>query len=117
MPGSTAETRYGRRGGGWLPKQAAHPSTPARDGDPTCRVCDRPYSSHTAGPCPCCGLPLEHHTPEDVAGCWDGRARMAAARRAALDTPGSRIDDLGQVVPVAPTLDAVDVEALDRAGL
>lgn len=55
----------------------------------------------TSSPCPAATLGADHctcePTPEDLADVWQGRARMAAARRAA----GAR-------------LDAYDRQALDR---
>lgn len=99
MPGSTAETMFGRRGGGWLPKTTAHepPAPPRPTTDPDCRTCGAPYSAHTGRLCRACNTPIEHHTPEYEAACWEGRARMAAAKIAAGGEPN-----------------AVDTEALER---
>lgn len=83
MPGSTAETVHGRRGGGWLPKTtkpAAAPK-PARTPDPTCTICDRPYSAHSGRLCLAYNCPEEHHTDQESETCWEGRGRMARARR------------------------------------
>lgn len=100
MPAHPAAAVHGNRGGGWLPtKPARAPAAPKREADPTCAVCGARCSAHTAGDCPVCRLPLEHHDTARTAGCWAGRARMARARQAAgLD------------------LDATDLEALRRAG-
>lgn len=66
------------------------------DRDCTTAGCGRKVSAHGA-PCPLCGRAPEHHADGDVAIEWEGRARVAAARRAA----GS-------------PLDALDMEALER---
>lgn len=98
MPGSVAETVYGRRGGGWAPaKPTAPPVPPKPVADRRCGVCALALSEHTAGECRVCRAALEHHDQGD-GDCWAGRARMAAARRSA----GVELDD-------------VDREALRRA--
>lgn len=53
--------------------------------EPRCKVegCGLSYSLHTKGPCPWCGAPVEHHTPERTEQCRAGKARMARAREAA----------------------------------
>lgn len=99
MPAHPAALVHGNRGGGWIPPKSARPAAaPKQEADPTCGVCGRRYSAHSGDLCPVCRHPVEHHDPAATAACWAGRARMAAARRAAgLD------------------LNAVDVEALERA--
>lgn len=89
-PGSVAETVYGRQGGGWAPKPAA--DTPAKPKDPAdrwCRICldlDHPanvkIANHPTDLCRACGGYLCHHQGDDEQLCWEGRARMAAAKRA-----------------------------------
>lgn len=60
--------------------------------EPKCTVCGAFYSAHTAGPCPWCGLSIEHHglrgrsggtTEGQPADCKAGKARMARARQLA----------------------------------
>lgn len=115
MPGSVAETVHGRRGGGWLPKPAR--SSPERPrGDRACTVCGLALSAHSGEVCPPCGRPLEHHGPGEVDECWAGRARMAAALVAAASDV-VWVDSLGRERLLVPALDAVDLEALERAAL
>lgn len=118
MPGSVAETLYGRRGGGWAPAPAPAPA-PAREPvepksktDPMCS-CGRSYSAHSGDLCPVCRRPVEHHGPGELDAEWAGRARMARARAAALDDTGHHgtVNGAGILAP----LDAVDLEALERA--
>jgi hypothetical protein len=100
-----AETRYGRRGGGWLPAPPAapaeapqqrrpldltrrsHPSAIAVDRahrrTPTCPA-HKPKSKRTED-CTCTA------DPADLAAIWAGRARMARARTAA-GRPLDRLD-------------------------
>lgn len=119
MTSSVAETRYGRRGGGWLPTGAtpgAPPPTPAttarrshvRDTSPdtiarnrahadprrargTCPADPTGRQKRGGGPCACTP------DPADLADVWAGRARMAWARH-----------DAGQ------PLDAHDEQAIAR---
>jgi len=55
----------------------------AASGDPTCKVktCGRPYSEHSGKVCLACYAPIEHHDKAGEEECWEGRARMAKARR------------------------------------
>jgi hypothetical protein len=136
MPGSAAETLYGRRGGGWAPAPAREPVAPlpvpvddrctAPDcdarakgvgvfcalHDTVCRDCDARYGAHTGDLCPVCRRPVEHHAAGELDAEWAGRARMARARAAALDEAGHRgsVNGAGILAP----LDAVDLEALAR---
>lgn len=68
-------------------------------GDPRCKVrgCELTYSQHSGNICPACFVPIEHHDAASQKECWDNRARMAAARRAA-----------------GLELNAADVEALKK---
>lgn len=93
-----SDVRYGRQGGQFVPPAA--PVTPAptpAKSEGTCSVCGLARGAHSGRVCPPCGMPVEHHDAERTAACWEGRARMAAARRAA-----------------GLPLDAVDVEAIAR---
>ena len=99
MPGSLAETVYGRQGGGWLPKETKPRSDAQPVADRDCRTCGLAVSAHTRTLCRSCSAPIEHHTAEYAAECWAGRARMADAKRHA----GGHLND-------------VDIEALRRAG-
>lgn len=115
MPGSVAETIYGRRGGGWAPTRAARePAAAKPKTDPTCS-CGRTYSAHSGDLCPVCRRPVEHHAPGELDAEWAGRARMARARAAAL----AEVAHVGLVngAGVLAPLDVVDVEALDRVGV
>jgi hypothetical protein len=100
---TVAETRYGRRGGGWLPAPPAAPAeapqprppldlsgqfhpraiaaTRAHQRTPTCPA----RKSKGREPCTCVPDPV------DIAEIWAGRARMARARRAA-GIPLDRLD-------------------------
>lgn len=82
MTTSTADLRYGRRGGRWAPQPAAAPARPAKPR--TVGTYDWRHRSHPdviaddrarqRGGAP---------DPADHAEVWAGRARMASARRAA----------------------------------
>lgn len=92
MPGSVAETRYGRRGGGWLPRDTSRAQAePAPPKDPVCSICGAKYSDHSGDTCPACLQAVEHCT--DPAACWEGKARMAHARRDA-GRPLTAVDQL-----------------------
>lgn len=102
MPGSTAETLYGRQGGGWLPntkpaKPTKAPPTTGKakksDKGPDCKVCHRPYGDHSGKTCLACNAPIEHHTRDYEDACWAGRARMAEAKRSA-SLPLNHVDRL-----------------------
>lgn len=102
MTSSARDLRYGRRGGGWAegPPRALpdgwtppaardhraqfHPDNIARDrahaNTPSCPANDR----NQPEPCTC------QPDPDDLAAVWAGRARMAAARKAA----GKPLDDI-----------------------
>lgn len=73
MPGSVAETRYGRRGGGWLPKESKRRDTGRRD-----RRSSKPMTRAELWPAP------------TTAAGWEARARMAHGRVAA----GAHLDDI-----------------------
>lgn len=101
MPGSIAESQHGRRGGGWLPKghdpaatPPPPPPVPRETGPVLCPVCRATAAGHDQGP------------------CWEGRARMARARQAALADHGhtGTVNGAGILAP----LDHVDLEALRR---
>lgn len=104
---TVAETRYGRRGGGWLPPSSAHelPSDRARPvrfdsarrahpeeiargrahASPARRTAHKcATTADPPGPCDC---PPELGALAEV---WAGRARMALARQAA----GQPLDDI-----------------------
>lgn len=49
-----------------------------------CSICERPYSEHSGDRCAACGDPVEHHDAERARACWQGRARMAKAKRESL---------------------------------
>lgn len=111
MPGSVAETVYGRRGGGWVPAPAREPAAAKPKTDPRCS-CGRAYSTHSGDLCPVCRRPVEHHGPGELDAEWAGRARMARARAAALGEAGhvGLVNGAG----ILAGLDDVDVEALER---
>lgn len=81
MPGSTAETRYGRQGGGWLPPTAPATTTKPANLSGACAVCGKSFRhSGTRAPAICGLFPcrVAHDwTPE----MWDGLARVARARQ------------------------------------
>ncbi len=92
-PGSIAETIYGRQGGGWAPTPAATPDLTdeqRKRKDPADRWCARcleldrrvKIADHPTEICQACGGHACHHPEGDAALCWEGRARMAAAKRA-----------------------------------
>lgn len=86
MTTTTADMRYGRRGGGWLPKDTS-PARPAKAAAPRVDV----DPSRRAHPDVIAADRARRHpgTGGDRDAVWAGRARMAAARRAAgqpLDT-------------------------------
>lgn len=87
----TSDVRYGRHGGRFVPPPAPPiPPQPQAKSDGTCSVCGKPRGAHSGKVCPPCALPVEHHDAERTADCWEGRARMAAARQAA----GVPLDDI-----------------------
>lgn len=88
-PGSIAETVYGRQGGGWAPKPTVDdtPAKPKNPADRWCRTCldmDRQVkiADHPTDLCRACNGFVCHHQGDDENLCWQGRARMAAAKRA-----------------------------------
>jgi hypothetical protein len=101
---TVAETRYGRRGGGWLP---APPTTPAQDhqprppldltrrSHPSAIAVDRAHRRTSRCPARGKGKGTEDCTciadPADLTAVWAGRARMARARTAA-GRPLDRLD-------------------------
>ena len=79
MPGSTAETVYGRRGGGWIPKtRPPATSTPPPLNDDKCQQCGRLASKHTL--CPLCRGWVEHHAAGGYEIEVQARARMASCK-------------------------------------
>ncbi|MGC4050635.1 MAG: hypothetical protein QM757_14765 [Paludibaculum sp.] len=86
---------YGRRGGGWADQapgaglavladdRARREAAPPDDqyAATKCRVCGLTYGEHTGRMCEACRLPIEHHHNGDTTPCWEGLARMAAAKR------------------------------------
>jgi hypothetical protein len=117
---SSTTIRYGRRGGGWLPRLTARAATDDRPGTPADKearaIARDPYlfahperiaraRAHSArhrGACandrdraePCDCAPF----PAGLAALWAGRARMAAARAAA----GRPLDDLDREALAEP---------------
>jgi hypothetical protein len=114
----TGYYQHGRRGGGWVPKTVARPSSKPKkvrpyDELPRCAVCNDmvPGLDPKKLPDPVtCSRICDHRamwTEEE----WAGRARMAAARR---EAPYQILvaGDVARRVPVE--LDELDVEALNR---
>lgn len=56
----------------------------------TCQICKLRHNAHTGNKCRSCDAPIEHHTPEQQDECWEGRARMAWAKRQS----GLRLNDV-----------------------
>ena len=80
---SVSDIMYGRQGGRFVPPAAPAADAPAKRRDPEgpCSACPLPRNGHGDYRCPVCREPKEHH-PDGDADCWEGRARMAAARHA-----------------------------------
>lgn len=85
---TVAETRYGRRGGGWLPSSSAAELPADR---PRAAPVDRSAPFHPDAIARARAREQRREvTAEDVAAVWAGRARMALARQAA----GQPLDDI-----------------------